>query len=112
MHQEDEAAMAETTEDVELENPKLNGASQEKRKVKFDSAMPRDEAVSYFEAILAGLKQGKLHFKQGEKTLVVSPADHLAVEVKAARKGQREKVPFELSWELSDGESLEISPGE
>jgi amphi-Trp domain-containing protein len=101
--------MSETDEGVELENGKPKGEKSTKGKVKFDSAMPREEAVAYFDAIVSGLKQGKLHFKQGDKTVVVTPADHLAVEVKASRKGLREKVSFELSWEHSEAESLEIS---
>lgn len=100
------------TEVIQNESEDETNGQSSKGKVKFENAMPREEAVSYFQAILDGLKQGKLHFKQGDKTLAVTPADHLTIEVKASRKGLREKVSFELSWEHSEAQALEITSGD
>src|SRR5210317_677169 len=38
---------------------------KKKTKVKFKSVMPREEAISYFEAIVAGLKRGSIQIRQG-----------------------------------------------
>jgi len=78
-------------------------------KVTFESVMPREEAVSYFEAIVAGLKSGTLRIRQGEETVVLTPPDQLAVEVKAVRKGHKEKILFEIAWRVSSSADLTIS---
>ncbi|NVB43385.1 amphi-Trp domain-containing protein [Pseudenhygromyxa sp. WMMC2535] len=78
-----------------------------KVKVDFEASMPRAEAVSYFEAIIGGLKSGRLEFRQEGDTLVLSPPDQLEIEVKASRKGDKGKVVFEIEWSESGG-GLEI----
>ena len=83
--------------------------SDKKTKVSFDATMEREEAVSYFEAIVAGLKSGTIQFRQGEESLTLDVGDHVAVEVKAQRKGEKGKVTFELSWR-DDNRGLTIVP--
>lgn len=80
-----------------------------KSKFKFDSTMRRDEAVAYFEAIVAGLRQGTIHFKQGERSLTVHPAPHLEVSVRASKKGKEQTVSFEIAWRPEHETELEIS---
>ena len=70
--------------------------------------MPRNEAVAYFEAIVGGLRSGRLEFKQGEQTLVLSPPDRLEIEVKAQSKGNKGRVVFEIEWS-DENRTLEIS---
>lgn len=84
-----------------------NGDS--KGKFKFESTMRRDEAVAYFEAIVAGLKQGTIHFKQGERSLTVSPAPHLEVSVRASKKGKEQSVSFDIAWRPEHEAELEIT---
>jgi len=78
-----------------------------KIKINYEAAMPRSEAVSYFEAIIGGLRSGRLEFRQEGETLVLSPPDQLEIEVKAQRKGDKAKVVFEIEWS-DTSESLEI----
>ena len=80
-----------------------------KGKFKFESTMRREEAVAYFEAIVSGLKQGILHFKQENRALTVNPASVVDVEVKAAKKGREAKISFEISWGSKHETDLEIS---
>jgi len=80
-----------------------------KGKFKFESTMRRDEAVAYFEAIVSGLKQGSLHFKQGDRSLTVNPGSVVEIQVKAARKGKEAKVAFEIEWNTENESELEIS---
>lgn len=90
------------TDRVETSNGESRG------KFKFDSTMRRDEAVAYFEAIIAGLRQGTLHFKHGDRELTVHPAPHLEVSVKASRKGKEQTVSFDIAWRPEHEAELEI----
>jgi amphi-Trp domain-containing protein len=71
--------------------------------------MQRDEAVAYFAALVDGLRHGHLQFKQRDEALELDPAPQVAVEVKASRKGEKEKVSFELSWKTGGEPELEVS---
>jgi len=78
-------------------------------RIKYEHILPREEAVSYFEAVVSGLREGNIQFKQGEESLKLSPPDYLEVEVKAARKGAKEKVAFEISWRKDSADGFEVS---
>ena len=104
--------MSENVETVtEVAESETNGASKDKTKAKvtYEARLGREEAVQYFSAILDGLKQGTLTFKQGDRSLTVRPADHLDLEVKASRKGRESKVSFEIAWREQDEIDLEIT---
>ena len=82
---------------------------KDKAKIKFESLMQRGEAVTYFSALVDGLRHGHLQFKQRDETVELSPAEQVQVEVRASRKGDKEKVSFELSWRTGDHAELEVS---
>lgn len=88
-------------EDEDEDKPK-------KVKISYEDTMPRSEAVSYFEAIIGGLRSGRLEFKQADKTLVLNPPDRLSVEVKAQTKGSKASVVFEIEWN-DENRPIEIS---
>jgi len=67
-------------------------------KIAFENDMTREEAVSYLDAVVKGLATGTVTFRQGDECLELQPAANVAVEVKASRKGRKEKVSFELTW--------------
>jgi amphi-Trp domain-containing protein len=79
-------------------------------KVKFKGIMQHEEAVHYLEAILNGLRKGKLQFKQGEERVALAPnGASVRVEVKAERKSDKEKLSLELSWHAEEDEDkLEV----
>ena len=81
------------TEESEMERD-----SSQDGKVSFDSYMTREEAVAYFEAIVKGLKAGEVHFRRNEQELTLAAGTHVDVEVKASRKGKKQKVEIALSW--------------
>lgn len=114
----------DTKSSKQIKSPKEDGgkaalkakAPKEKKRprrsrIKFQGSLSREEAVAYFEAIVAGLKKGSVQFKQGKESLEMSPPDHLEVEVRAARRGSKQAVSFELSWRGGTGSDLTISPG-
>lgn len=80
-----------------------------KHKVKFKSAMLREEAISYFEAIIAGLKRGSIQIRQGDDVIALKPSPQLDVEVKAASKNQDESIEFEIRWRTASDSELTIS---
>jgi amphi-Trp domain-containing protein len=78
-----------------------------KGKIKFESVMQRSEAVAYFGALVDGLRHGQLQFRSGEENLALNPTEQVAVEVKASRKGDTERIAFELEWQRPE-EQLEL----
>ena len=79
-----------------------------KAKIKFSSAMQRGEAVGYFSALVDGLRHGRLQFRHGEESVALEPSERVTIEVKAARKGDKERVSFELEWKRSPRESFDV----
>ncbi len=95
----DSGASDESTTDPKR---KING------KIKFESVMQRSEAVAYFGALVDGLRHGQLQFRHGEENLSLAPGEQVTIEVKASKKGDKEKVEFELEWKRSTGKSIEL----
>ena len=91
------------------EKKKKEDKKAKKTGVKFESTMPLEEAISYFEAIISGMKKGTISLKQDGNTIKLSPPPHLSVEVKAASKGERERISFELQWQTAGTSDLTIS---
>jgi amphi-Trp domain-containing protein len=100
--EEEQAAELDADEtDSEALPRSSKGESQRKGKIKFESVMQRSEAATYFGALVEGLRLGQLQFRHGEENLSLAPAQQVVVEVKASRKGDKEKVAFELEWRRS-----------
>jgi amphi-Trp domain-containing protein len=93
-------------EDMNARGNGTDAATQRKTsKVKYEGVLAREEAVSYFEALIEGLKKGTLQLKQGGESIVLRPTAQVAVEVKAARKGDKEKLAFEITWRSAGAEA-------
>jgi amphi-Trp domain-containing protein len=99
-----EDADAESSQD----NQAVAAKFKAKGKIRFDSVMQRSEAVAYFSALIDGLRHGQLMFRHGDENLSLEPSEQVAVEVKASRKGDKEKVAFELEWKLAGGKGHEL----
>ncbi len=82
---------------------------KKKNKVKFKSMMLREEAISYFEAILAGIKRGSIQIRQGDESVELRPTPQLDVSVKAASRDQDERIVFEIKWRTASESDLTIS---
>ena len=105
-------AEAEGEDDGEdEERPKAKESSKpgkDSHKVTFEAEMTPDEATNYLEALLRGVYAGKVHFRQGEGELELSPSGAMNVKVKASRKGPKEKITFELGWRTHSEDDLAI----
>ena len=102
-----EADEADDKEDGDDESKSEKRKKPKKVSIGYEAAMPRTEAVSYFESLIGGFRSGRLEFKQDGESLVLSPPDHLEIEVKAQRKGDKAKIVFEIVWS-DDSRPLEI----
>jgi amphi-Trp domain-containing protein len=104
---------ASTLEDVDDNGSGDSGSQKskdnDKAKIKFASVMQRNEAVAYFSALVDGLRHGRLQFRHGMESVALEPNEQVAIEVKASRKGDKERVSFELEWKRPPRESLEVS---
>lgn len=101
--------MTDTATNEPTANEAKDNQHHDATSVRFDSSMTLDEAVSYFEAIVSGLKKGTINFKQGENTITLMPPAHLDVEVRARKKRDKEKISFELSWRTPSESDLQIT---
>ena len=82
---------------------------KEHKKIKYERRMKREEAVTYFSSLIAGLEKGTVQFKQGKDTVSLNPGDLVDVEIKAETKGREEKVTFEISWLATSTKDISIS---
>lgn len=110
-----EAAEKANARTMELEAKKADSdepsAVPAKTKLRFESQMDREEIASYLEAIVKGLRQGSILFRQNEESLTLRPSERVEIEVKAACKNQSQKLSFEISWSTSEPEDLTIIAG-
>jgi amphi-Trp domain-containing protein len=95
-------------DDEDDDSSSARSRDKEKAKIKFASVMQRGEAVAYFSALVDGLRHGRLQFRHGMESVALEPSEQVAIEVKAARKGEKERVSFELEWKRPPRESLEV----
>jgi amphi-Trp domain-containing protein len=95
-------------DDDEEEHTGARAKDKDKAKIKFASVMQRGEAVAYFSALVDGLRHGRLQFRHGVDSVALEPSEQVAIEVKAARKGEKERLSFELEWKRPPREQLEV----
>ncbi len=114
MSKDSKKSKKEPAQEVEAsagsETPETSSDDDEtaRAKLAFSTSLPREEAVAYFEAIVAGLRNGAVEFRQSDESLALNPPEHLNLEVKAARKGDKSKISFEISWQGTRGAELTI----
>ncbi|MCA8912469.1 MAG: amphi-Trp domain-containing protein [Planctomycetes bacterium] len=98
--------------DNEVEHVEVQAAEKAvktKASVAFEAPIQREEAVSYFETLVAGLKKGSIHLRQNDEELTLTPPAQLEVKVKASRKKDKEKLSFEIVWRTPNASELLIS---
>ncbi len=83
-------------------------ANSGKAKIQYRNQMHIDDAIAYFEAIVAGLKKKKVEVTKEDKSIVLEPQEQLIVEVKASTKPERSKISFKMSWNHLDQGSFSI----
>lgn len=85
-----------------------------KQELKAELAMSLPDVTEYLEAIVAGLREGRVYLEHGGKVLGLYPGETVTLELSAKQKKNRDKLSLELSWERpegagEDGQELKIS---
>lgn len=85
---------------VALESADRKGRDEQRRKakIKFESALGREEAATYLEAIVDGLRKGELEFRTAGEELLLSPGPRIDLSLKATRKGGTARLQLEMEW--------------
>ncbi len=83
-------------------------ARRKEGKLTYESELSTDEALNYLVSLIRGIKGGRVTLRQGDETLELEPSGTMALKVKAAAKGKKEKLSFELAWRLQSESDLEI----
>lgn len=106
-----EAAVAEKAEKARSESADAAASKPKSRKLRFESAMDREEVASYLEAITKGLRKGSIHFRQGEDTVELSPNERLTLSVKVSSKGDVQRLSLDVEWDGETSPELPIVVG-
>ena len=102
-------------DDMDDENPSTSGDAMKERdleviegKISYRASIPRTEAVSYFEAIIDGLKKGRVEFRQDDETVAMQLPNRVGIEVKAKQGDKKGKISFEITWKNGDSPEFAI----
>jgi amphi-Trp domain-containing protein len=68
------------------------------QKVKFKTRGDTLEIVTYLEALMSGLRDGRIEIAQASDRLTLTVGSPIKFEVSAQKKLRRERICVELSW--------------
>jgi len=87
-------------ENVGSEGPDKGNGKLPKLKVKHEAAnLEFQLALDYLQQVLETAKGGNFHVETDGKSVDLSPADAVDLEIKAKDKGGRQSLSFELTWD-------------
>lgn len=69
-----------------------------KKEISFSGKVRQEEAVAYLESLLAAMREGTIYVQNGDDFVSLEPTDVVDLEVTAARKKNKGKLEFGLSW--------------
>lgn len=79
-----------------------------KRELKAELLMALPELTQYLEAIVTGLREGRVYLEHGDEVVGLTPAPTVTLEIEAKQKKDKEKLCLEISWRRAEpGESAE-----
>ncbi len=89
------------SDDVEgSENEADKEEQSEANELEYEATVSLDDALKHLSSILHGLALQKLGIENGDKKVVLTPHSVVKLEVEASDDGKRQKLEFELEWEL------------
>jgi len=87
-------------ENVGSEGRDEGSGESSKLKVKHEAANLKFQmALNYLQEVLETAKGGNFHVETDGKSVDLSPADAVDLEIKAKDKGGRQSLSFELTWD-------------
>ena len=75
--------------------------------VELKKVMELSNVVEYLEALVEGLKAGKVVVEKGGKYISLSPPSVMEVEIEAKQKKEKAKFSLELSWKSGAVQSVQ-----
>jgi amphi-Trp domain-containing protein len=62
-----------------------------------------EEAAEYLTSLAVGLKRGEVSLESGDRSLRLSPASEVKLELKVAQKERKGKIALEIGWKRPAG---------
>ena len=75
--------------------------------IELKKVMELSNVVEYLEALVEGLKAGKVVVEKGGKYISLSPPSVMEVEIEAKQKKEKAKFALELSWKSGAVQSVQ-----
>jgi amphi-Trp domain-containing protein len=71
---------------------------KDKEKIKIEGVMQLTEVIANLEKLVNDMKSGLVTLAAGDESLELRPSVLVSVDMKAARKKDKEKFSLEISW--------------
>lgn len=75
--------------------------------IELKKVMELTHVVDYLEALVEGLKAGKVVVEKGGKYISLNPPSVMEVEIEAKQKKEKAKFALELSWKSGADQSVQ-----
>lgn len=70
-----------------------------------ESLQKKERVVDYLNSLIEGIESGTIVFKNQGQEIHLKPSGLLSLEIRVKRKGDRNKVNFDLKWKNSNKNS-------
>src|SRR4029077_6359046 len=72
-----------------------------KNSVQFARIASPEEIAEYLTSLAVGLKRGEISLESGERSLHLSPAGDVKLELKVGQKARKGRIELEIGWKRS-----------
>jgi amphi-Trp domain-containing protein len=72
-----------------------------KNNVQFARIASPEEIAEYLTSLAVGLKRGEVSLESGERSLHLSPASDVKLELQATQKEHKGRIEIEIGWKRS-----------
>lgn len=72
-----------------------------KNSVEFARIASPEEIAEYLTSLAVGLKRGEISLESGERSLHLSPASDVKLELRAGQKERKGRIEIEIGWKRS-----------
>ena len=72
-----------------------------KNSVQFARIASPEEIAEYLTSLAVGLKRGEISLESGERSLHLSPASDVKLELKVGQKARKGRIELEIGWKRS-----------
>lgn len=69
-----------------------------KESFEHESIQDPETIQKYFQALIDGFENGRIVFTSSNRQVVLIPGELIGLEIKAKKKGDKNKISLKLSW--------------